>query len=227
MSAKSRRVRPLAGPRQGTKATQAADCLREAILRGQHAVGQPLRELELCGVLGISRIPLREALHRLEAEGLVTIRPNRGAIVAGVSRSEVLEIGEVCRLLEAHVLRVALPALSVEILDRAEACLDLLDELDARGDPAEWSRANWRFHSELYQAAGRPLQLELLESLRARAERAMLILVADPKRRQHLNREHRAILTALRKGRGERAAELLDAHLRGGKEEAMRLLEEQ
>lgn len=208
-------------PRHGNLASQAADRLREAILLGEHEVGQPLRELELCRVLGISRIPLREALSRLEAEGLVSLRPNRGAIVAGISPAEVLEIGETCRLLECHVLGVAVPALTVEILDRAEA---QLDELDAIDDPGQWSRANWRFHTCLYEAAARPLQLELLKSLRARAERAMLILVDDRERRRHLNGEHRKILSALRKGRGERAAELLDAHLQGGKNAALRLL---
>lgn len=220
MNAKSRRT---AEPRQGTKATQAADRLREAIVRGEYPVGMPLRELELCRVLGISRIPLREALHRLEAESLVTIRPNRGAVVARLSRAEVLEIGETCRLLEAHILRAAHPALTVEILDEAEACLVELDRID---DPGEWSRANWRFHTLLYAPAKRPLQLELLNGLRARAERAMLALVAERKRRQDLNAQHRRILAALRKGRGERAAALLDAHLRAGKEQALRLIAE-
>lgn len=220
MKAKKKR---LARPRRGNLATLAADRLREAILRGEHAVGQPLRELELCRALGLSRVPLREALHRLEAEGLVVIRPNRGAVVAGISPAEVLEIGEICRLLEGHVLVTALPAMTVEILDRAEACLDELDGID---DPSEWSRMNWRFHTTLYGVAQRPLQLELLNGLRARAERAMLILVNDAERRKRLNAEHRKIVASLRNGRGKRAVELLDAHLRGGKDVALRLLDE-
>lgn len=208
-------------PRSGNLATEAADRLRQEILSGAHADGQPLRELELCRAFGISRIPLREALRRLEAEGLVSIRPNRGAIVAGISMADVAEIGETCRLLECHVLRAALPALTGEVLDRAEACLDELDGID---DPSTWARANWRFHTLLYAVAGRPLQLEILNGLRARAERAMLVLVDERKRRQLLNKEHRQILASLRKGRGEHAAELLDAHLRGGKDSALRLI---
>jgi DNA-binding GntR family transcriptional regulator len=214
--------KPASVPRRGNLAVQVADQLRDAILRGDYAIGQPLRELELCRRFGVSRIPLREALHRLEGEGHVIIRPNRGASVAELAQSAVREIAEACRLLVAHVLRLAVPALRPEVLERAAACLDELDELD---DPHEWSRVNWRFHTTLYSAADRPLLVELLGSLRARVERAMLILVAEKKRRAVLNLEHRAILACARAGSAAKAARLLDAHLKGGRDEVLRLIE--
>lgn len=202
-------------------AALAAERLKVAILRGQYANGQPLREVELCAALGVSRIPVREALHRLAGEGLVEIRPNRGASVAVPSSDELREIAEVCRLLEAHLLRLAVPSLKPEALARAEACLDELDRID---DPMEWTRTNWRFHTLLYDAADRPLMIELLSGLRSRAERAMLILVAAKERRAVLNREHRAILACARARQAAKAAAMLDAHLLGGKNEVLRLL---
>jgi DNA-binding GntR family transcriptional regulator len=202
-------------------AALAADRLRTAILRGEYAIGQPLREIDLCAALGVSRIPVREALHQLVGEGLVEIRPNRGASVTRPSKDGLLEIAEVCRMLEAHLLRLAVPSLKPDALTRAEACLEALDEID---DPLEWARVNWRFHILLYEAAGRPLIIELLTGLRARAERAMLILVGDKERRSVLNREHRAILACVRDRRAAKAASMLDAHLLGGKNEALRLL---
>jgi len=199
----------------------AADRLRTAILRGEYAIGQPLREIDLCAALGVSRIPVREALHQLAGEGLVEIRPNRGASITSPSKDELREIAEVCRMLEAHLLRLAVPSLNPDALARAEACLEALDEID---DPLEWARVNWTFHIHLYEAADRPLTIELLTGLRARAERAMLILVSDKKRRAVLNREHRAILACVRAKRAAKAAAMLDAHLLGGKNEVLRLL---
>ena len=192
MSVKSRRT---VRPRRGNLAVRTADRLRRAILGGEHAIGEPLRELELCRKYGVSRIPLREALHRLEGEGIVTLRPNRGAVVAGLSKSEVNEIAEACHLLEPHVLGLAVLRLTGETLDRAEDCLAQLDGID---DPREWASINWLFHATLYSAAERPLLVEMLSALRARADRATLLLVSDKKRRMALNHEHRAILAAAR-----------------------------
>ncbi len=223
MSAKSESTdRGASRPRSGNLAVQVADTLRDAILGGEYAAGRPLREAELCARFGVSRIPLREALHRLHGEGLVELRPNRGAIVAELSEAEIAEIAEACRLLETHILRLAVPALTPDALARAEACLEELDRID---DPREWSRTNWRFHTTLYAAARRPLLLDLLGSLRGRAERAMLILVAEKPRRAALNREHRAILASVRAGRVAQSSALLDAHLEGGRNEVLRLLE--
>jgi DNA-binding GntR family transcriptional regulator len=202
-------------------AALAAERLRALILRGDYAIAQQLRENELCQILGASRIPVREALHRLAGEGLVEIRPNRGACVSSPSKDELREIAEVCRLLEAHLLRLAVPSLKPDRLTRAEAFLETLDLID---DPLEWARVNWRFHTLLYEAADRPLIIELLTGLRARAERAMLILVSDRQRRAVLNREHRAILTCLRARQAASAVEKLDAHLLGGRNEVLRLL---
>jgi len=195
--------------------------LREAILRGDFPVGTPLRQDQLAERLGISRIPLREALKQLEGEGFVTIRPHRGAIVAPLSVKQLEEIAEIVRLLEAHLLRIAIPRLDDGALDQAEACLDRLDRIR---DLGEWSRVNSQFHTILYRAADRPQALEIVSGLRLNAERFMQILLDDAGRRERLNAEHRAILTACRRRELEQALRLLDAHLGTAKEDIERAL---
>jgi len=208
--------------RDGRLAARTADLLREAILEGRYAIGQPLREAELCETLGVSRIPVREALRRLEGEGLVELRPNRGAVVAGLSEDEIHEVAEACVVLEAHLLTLALPAVTPELVRGAAL---VVDELDRVTQPREWSRLNWRFHTLLYEAARRPLLVDWLAGLRARAERAMLLLIADQERQRQLNLEHRFILECVRAGRADEAVASLQDHLKGGRDRVLRLIE--
>jgi len=212
----------IARARPGNLVGEVAARLREGIRSGAFPAGHALREAELAKDLGTSRVPVREALHRLEGEGLVVIRPNRGARVVAISESEVIEIAELCRLLEVHLLRRAIPNLTLEDLTAAER---LLDELERTEDRAEWSRVNWRFHTRLYGAAGRPLAIEVLTGLRTRAESAMQLLIASRERRTTLNREHRAILARVRARDLEAALALLDAHLLRAKDTVLDLVE--
>jgi DNA-binding GntR family transcriptional regulator len=209
-------------PRRETLASQAADQLRDAIVRGELETESPLREEELCRRLGISRIPLREALRRLEGEGFVEIRPRRGAVVAALSPAELVEVADMCRVLEARAIELAVPNLTSEVLER---CAEHLDELDATEEPIEWARINWEFHSALYAPAQRPRFVETVANLRANAGRYLFVLLADSERRKKLNREHRGILAACRRGAAERAKNLLDAHLQGGKQSVMRIIQ--
>jgi DNA-binding GntR family transcriptional regulator len=209
-------------PRRGTLASQAADQIRDAIIRGELSEDRPLREEDLCRRLGISRIPLREALRQLEGQGFVEIRPRRGAIVAKLSRTDVIEIAGMCRALERHALEIALPRMTPAVLARAE---ELVEELDRLDDPVEWARANWDFHATLYEPAQRPRLIECVKHLRGNAERYMYMLITDRSRRHVLNQEHRAIVGACRRRNTKRAVQLLDAHLEGGKEKVLGLLD--
>ena len=220
MGSNSRR-KPARKPRRGNLAAAAAARLRTAIVRGEYAAQEPLREIELSRRLGISRIPLREALHRLVGEGLVELRPNRSAVVASMTEAEIGQIAEVCRLIETHLIRTAMPDLDASLLAKAAALVERMDETD---DVVDWFHLNWAFHSTLYVPAERPLLVELVASLRARADRYIYILAKDRKRRDLLNQEHRRILAACKKRQAERAARLLDDHLEGGKVVVARLL---
>jgi DNA-binding GntR family transcriptional regulator len=191
------------------------------ILRGELALGQPLPEVDLCRRLGVSRNPLREALHKLAGERLVVLRPNHGAEVARPSRAELKEIAEACRLFEGHLLRLAGPALTRAQLERAA---DLAGCLEGEDDLLAWARTNWEFHLALYSAAGRPFLLEWLGDLRARADLALRVLLESKERRTALNREHRGILESLQRRRFAQAAKLLDDHLGGAGETLLELI---
>ncbi len=147
---------------QSGAAGSLAQALREAILRGSYAGGQPLRQDELAAQFGTSKIPVREALRQLEAEGLVTFFPNRGAVVASLSPDEAEEIGEIRSALEA----------AAHDLHRAQ---DVLDEARDEPDPTRWSVLNWEFHAALYAPAGRPQLLKLIQQLHRRVDRYMRV----------------------------------------------------
>ncbi len=218
----SRRRTPLRVSKNRTLAAQVARRLREGIGRGDFPTGAPLREARISAQFGVSRVPVREALHQLEGEGFVVNRPRRGAVVAPLSKAEVIEIAEMCRLLEAHALRLAVPHMTRGILKRARAIVERLDRVD---DLYQWARLNWEFHATLYQPAERPLLVELVGRLRTNGERYLYMLLADREHRLALNREHRSILAACRRGTAPRAARLLDAHLQGGKEKVLHLID--
>jgi DNA-binding GntR family transcriptional regulator len=150
--------------------------LRRAILDGHMPAGSPLREATIAREFGISRSPLREALHRLEEEGLVEKFPYRGAFVAQVSEETIAEIAKVRMLVEPYVVEQALPAL------RGDKRLDLLENVDAlrraaaSGDPSAMVDAHLSFHGVFYEHCGNSLLRDLWLSWQSKLQ---LFLIAD------------------------------------------------
>lgn len=198
---------------QGGAASVLAQALREAILRGSYLAGQPLRQDELAAQFGTSKIPVREALRQLEAEGLVVFYPNRGAAVARLSADEAEEIGEIRSALEAVALRRATPRATAGDLRRAQ---DVLDEARNEADPARWSLLNWEFHAALYAPAGRPQLLKLIQQLHRRVDRYMRVTLAGAGHQAQSQREHRLLLQAIRRGDTAAAETILAEHIQAG-----------
>lgn len=194
---------------QGGPAILAA--LREAISRGQLAPGTVLRQAELAEQFGTSRIPVREALNALQAEGLVQIEPNRGAFVTTLTADELHELFDLRVLLETEVLRRAVPQHTERSLRRLES---IQHELDGETEPAEWLRLDRSFHAELYAPSGRQRSLQMIASLRASAERFYLSHLGPEARRPGWNDEHQQLIALLRAGDAERASAMLEQHLR-------------
>lgn len=142
----------------------AASALRSAILQGVLAPGQRLRQVDLAEQLGISRIPLRDAFRRLEAEGLVYIDGRRGARVATLTADEVSEIYETRTLLEVHCIRLAVRNINDAGVERLIA---MSHHMDAIAHDAEEGRVARRaFYAELYRWSGRPRMRQLIMQLR-------------------------------------------------------------
>lgn len=203
---------PATAARPLTVADRIAAILREAIAAGTLAPGAPLRQDELAARFGFSRMPIRDALRLLEAEGIVSIHPTRGAFVARMDPREIGEIFALRALLEREALRLALPALTAADLERAQS---LLERLDGEPDVARWGALNRDFHLALYRPCGNTRLLDLIDAQHRAADRYVRALLADPVYRARSQADHRALLAACRVG-GPAALDWLDRHLRDG-----------
>ena len=161
--------------RPRTVAEQVADLLREAIAQGTLAAGSVLRQDELAARLGFSRMPIRDALRQLEAEGLVTIHPTRGAFVARMEVREIREIYALRALLEAEALRLSCPLLGAAALAEAAA---VLERLEREPEVGRWGQLNRRFHLTLYGACGNGRLLDLIEAQHRAADRYVRVLLS-------------------------------------------------
>jgi DNA-binding GntR family transcriptional regulator len=143
-------------PRQSLTSA-VADKLREEIIRGTIPEGAQLRQDAIAIQYQVSRIPVREALRQLDAEGLITIVPNRGAIVPALSPTDIEELFTIRALLEPEILKHSIPRLTEGDLEEAAVVLRRYEtELQHEDHLFSWGRLNWQFHSLLYSRAERP-----------------------------------------------------------------------
>jgi DNA-binding GntR family transcriptional regulator len=189
--------------------------LRERILHGVYPEGKPLRQDAIADELGVSRIPVREALRQLEAEGLVVFNPHRGAVVSTLSLSEIEELFELRTQIELDLLRRAMPHVAPEDVARAKEILDRYETALRNGDVASWGTMNWQFHSTLYAPADRPFTMGVAQKLHQQCDRYLRMQLALTHGEMRANDEHRAILAAVKKRDARRAAELLREHILG------------
>lgn len=196
------------GPR--STPVMVAEVLREAILRGILLAGQQLRQDEIARQLGVSHIPVREALRQLEAEGLVRLRPYRGFEVSELSPEEVEELYEIRIPLECQALRLAMPHLTPDDLRRAA---EVLQAIDAESNPSAWSQLNMEFHAILYTPSRRQRLLNLIRTLRTNVDRYLRLYISVMHRKEYSQREHRKILEAVRARDVEAAVAALEEHL--------------
>jgi DNA-binding GntR family transcriptional regulator len=211
-----------AKPRYPTAADFVVATLREAIASGAIERNDALRQEELAARFGVSRMPVRDALRRLEAEGLVAYHPRRGAFVADLGREDAGEIFWLRGLLEGEALRLSIPRLTPAALDEAAA---VLDEIDREDDVARWGALNLRFHMALYSACGSRRLLDLIESQYPAADRHVRVLLSHLQYREASQAEHRALLACCRAGQVEQALALLGDHLGAARTRLMQFLE--
>jgi DNA-binding GntR family transcriptional regulator len=187
-----------------------AEALREAILRGIFKEGESLRQDEIATEFGISRIPVREALKQLEAEGLVTLQRNRGATVAILSPSEAQEIFEIRSLIETKALELAIPNLKKSDLEKAA---EILVATENATEVALWGQLNWDFHTTLYAPSNRPRLLGMLKTLHTNIDRYVRLQMSEMNYLQQSQKEHDRILDACMRQDIPDAIELLKQHI--------------
>lgn len=193
-----------------TTTGRVVDLLREQILSGALPESSLLRQEKLAAEFGVSRVPIREALHQLEAEGLVTMQSHKGAVVSSLSIDDLEEVYEIRARLETWLLEQSMPLLSEQHYQKAEALFAQMVE-DRRDE--NWSNLNWDFHATLYAPANRPQTLALVRKLYLNAYRHFPLPIRLTGAREKMNREHRALLDLCRQGDVARATEHLEQHI--------------
>jgi DNA-binding GntR family transcriptional regulator len=188
--------------------------LQAEIWDGRLVPGTVLSEVALAKELGVSRGPIREAMGRLAAEGLVTVRPRRGAVVRTPTLEELVEAYQVREVLESMAVRLAVPRLTADDLRELAGFVDEMDASAREDDPARFFEANVAFHERFCDLSGnrklRQVHRTLMGEIRGYQDRSVSI-------RGNLSdsvTEHRAILTAAVRGDARLAAELAGVHVR-------------
>ena len=185
--------------------------LRERILTGDIAIGERLVEGRLSEELGVSRMPVREALRELAAEGIVTIEPRRGAYVTTFSEQQKRELVEVRATLEALNAKLAAKRHDPQQIAELRRILDEGARLMENEDPGLLTRQNFRYHEALGNIAGNTILQDMIRSLRDRT--AMLFATTSRQRAEQNWQEHAAILRAVIDGDAELAALLAARHV--------------
>lgn len=202
---------------------RAYEGLRREILTGVHPAGARLREEQLADTLGLSRTPVREALHRLESDGLVQMTPHRGATVTSWSDEDFNEIFDLRVLLEGHAARQA-AARGVDVDGLRSLCAAMEQQLHALDEHAyaEITRLNLEFHRTVHRAAGERLLPDLLSRV---IEVPLVRRTFSQYSTAELQRsftQHRELVEALSLGDGEWAQAVMHSHIRAARATLLR-----
>ncbi len=195
--------------------------LRASILHGELEGGTPLRQDEIARQYGVSKIPVREALRRLESEGLVEFRPRRGAIVRDIPASEVLELIDVRLALECRALELAVPQMIDSDFGLAA---EIQEEYQAETDRERWSELNLRFHHAILEPCGNRYLLSLISDIEQRMGAVSRLRVTQASGLERPLREHDEILEACRAGDVETAVARLRSHIETTRKEFVAFL---
>jgi DNA-binding GntR family transcriptional regulator len=203
-----------AEPRRGTATTQehAVDGLRRAILGGELRPGARVPQEEIAERIGVSVVPLREALRVLEGEGQVTYRPRRGYFVTELRAEDLAEIYALRRVLEAQAAREVLPTLDAAAFARIEAAAAECAAAGAAGDVAGELAANRRLHFALLTHPDHPHLLRLIRLLWDSTEAYRALYYNSPREREAAVAAHARIIAAARAGDADALVAELDAH---------------
>jgi len=186
--------------------------LRRLLVTGEIAPGTPVRQESLAERLGVSRVPLREALKVLEGEGHVVYLPRRGYVAADLSVDDLVEVYRMRELLEAEAIRVAVPRLDDPVVDEIEAAGRAVAAAGRDGDLAAMTVANRRFHFLLFDAAGMPRLSRALRQLWDATDVYRSVYFAAPTNRARVTHEHVDLVAALRARDAEAAVAAQAAH---------------
>ena len=196
--------------------------LREDILNGKYEEGIELREIAIGEELGVSRTPVREAFRQLELEGLIRIIPNKGAFVTGIQENDVRDIYAIRALLEGLCARWATERITAEQLEDMEENVYLAEFHAGKGHMEQMAELDNQFHHILYEACGSKMLEHLLVDYHSYVMRVRRKTLSTIERSTASNKEHRAIMEAIRAGKADLAERLANEHMKNAYENMVR-----
>lgn len=187
--------------------------LRKAILTGELKPGERLMEIHLANRLGVSRTPIREAIRKLELEGLVIMIPRRGAEVAQITEKSLKDVLEVRRALDALCAELACDRISDEEKERLRQACNAFDHETVTGDATTIAAADVAFHDIIVQATGNARLIQLINNLSEQMYRYRFEYIKDESGHDNLVNEHRMIYESIIEQDKARAAEAARLHI--------------
>ena len=187
--------------------------LRQAILKGELKPGERLMEVALADRLGVSRTPIREAMRKLELEGLVVMVPRRGAQVASITEKDLNDVLEVRIALENMAIEKACERMTEEDMESLFLASRSFERVMSEGDLVQMAEADEAFHEMIYKAAGNERLNQVLSNLREQMYRYRMEYLKGKETRNQLLSEHQELTRALRERNVRKAQEISFTHL--------------
>lgn len=187
--------------------------LRQAILTGELKPGERLMEIHLANKLGVSRTPIREAIRKLELEGLVTMIPRRGAEVAQITEKSMNDVLEVRRAMDVLCIELACERISQEEMDALEAACHAFEEAAKTGDARVCAQADVDFHDIIVKATGNMRLVQLINNLSEQMYRYRFEYLKDISKYDSLVEEHKVICASIRSRDKAAASEAAKLHI--------------
>lgn len=187
--------------------------LRQAILRGELQPGERLMEIRLANKLGVSRTPIREAIRKLELEGLVVMIPRRGAEVAEITEKSLRDVLEVRKALEELAAKLACEKIRKEEIEELKVAANEFAETMKTGDVTAYAEADVRFHDIIYRTTDNQRLIQLLNNLREQMYRYRVEYLKREESHEVLVEEHNNIIAMLEKRDEKRAVEAVCKHI--------------
>ena len=188
--------------------------LREDILSGVYRENDELKENSIATELGVSRTPVREALRQLELEGLVTMIPNKGAYVTGITSKDMHDIYMIRSSLEGLCAKWACEHITQSQIEELEEILYLSDFHAKKNHNEQMVELDNKFHELIYEASGSKILYHVLSDFHHYVERIRKITLAMPSRASQASQEHAAILEAIKERDGDLAEQLAYEHIK-------------
>jgi DNA-binding GntR family transcriptional regulator len=187
--------------------------LEDAILTGEYKRGDSLTEMSICKKLGVSRTPVRSALHRLSEEGLIEIAPNRGAIVVGMNDDDLADIYKIRIRLEGLASSMATERMSDDEKNALAEIIELSEFYLGKGDVEKLKEFDSNFHVIIYKASGSRALSKILSELHRNIRSYRKLSLTVPGRLAKSIEEHKEILAAIQSGDAKRADEITSHHI--------------